>query len=242
MLPNTTSVRDCNTPYFGFHYFHRALGNMIIIALIFLLPVSAFVSPRVLQRTERTNLLFMSVEKGSVVTIDCKLLPEGDFVPEPLFDGIAFDESSPATRLSFVLGKGDYLPGLHELVSTLKEGESSDKVSLDAGWGAWNPNLEVKMSFKSLENSGLDPSLIKKGVQLQMANGVIAAVSEVLEDEFVIDANPPLAGASYLASVKLLSAEPGPIESQFSYSPDGCSDCKYHVATFALGKSFFLLC
>jgi FKBP-type peptidyl-prolyl cis-trans isomerase 2 len=220
----------------------RNQGHTTLAALIFLLPlVSAFVSPKVifLQRTETTTELFMAAEKGSVVTIDCRLRPEGDFVPEPLFDGIVLDDSDPAVRLTFILGEGNYLPGLHDLVSTMKEGQYIENVSLDAGWGAWNPNLKVSMSFDSLKNSGMDASLIKEGVELSMANGMIAVVTDMFEDEFVIDANPPLAGASYLASVELLSVEPGPVDLQ--YIPNAGSDCKYQVASFALGKSFFLL-
>jgi FKBP-type peptidyl-prolyl cis-trans isomerase 2 len=220
----------------------RNQGDMTHVALICLLPlVSAFVSPKVsfLQRTETTTELFMAAEKGTVVTIDCRLRPEGDFVPEPLFDGIVLDDSDTAVRLAFVLGEGNYLPGLHDLVSTMKEGEHIENVSLDAGWGAWNPNLKVSTSFDSLKNSGLDTSLIKEGVELAMANGMNAIVTDIFEDKFVIDANPPLAGASYLASVELLSVEPGPVELQ--YSPNAGSDCKYQVASFALGKFFFPL-
>jgi hypothetical protein len=96
--------------------------------------------------------------------------------------------------------------------------------------------LQATVAFESLKGGGLDTSAIKKGVELVMGNGIRAVVTEISDDEteFVVDANPPLAGASYLADVKLLSREFGPTE--FLYSPnDEFLDSKYQVATFALG-------
>ena len=92
----------------------------------------------------------------------------------------------------------------------------------------------VNMSFESLANSGLDSTQIKVGVQLALGTGLVAVVTDVSDEGFVIDANPPLAGASYLANVKLISVEPGPGDTQFS--PESSLDSKFQVATFALGK------
>ena len=173
--------------------------------------------------------------RASIVTVDCRLRPEGTFIPEPLFDGIVLHESDPYERLTFVLGEGNYLPGLHDLVATMKVGESVENVSIDAGWGAWNPKLEATLSFESLVGSGIESSQIKVGAQLVLANGVRAGVTKVTADEFTIDANPPLAGASYLADVKLLMVEPGPSENDLEYSPTAFTGSRYQVATFALG-------
>jgi FKBP-type peptidyl-prolyl cis-trans isomerase 2 len=172
----------------------------------------------------------LSSEPYEIVTIKCRLKPEGSYVPEPLFDGIS---SSPET-LSFVLQKGNYLPGLHDLVSTMKVGESIQNQSLDAGWGAWNPNLQAQLDFEALAASGIDISLIKKGVELVMGNGMTAVVTEISDNKksFTVDANPPLSGASYLCDVILLCRENGPTE--FLYNPGPTSD-KYQVATFAIG-------
>lgn len=174
----------------------------------------------------------MKAEVGSVVTIECSLKPEGDFVPEPLFDGIVLDDSEKSKELRFVLGQGNYLPGLHEILVGKTEGYETDSLSLDAGWGAWNPALKVPIAFENL--GGIDRSAIKVGVELLMGNGMKAVVTEVSEDSFTVDANPPLAGASYLASVKLLSVEQGP--SEFGYTTESATDSKFQVATVALGK------
>ena len=117
----------------------------VVFGTVLLLPlVSSFGVNKALflNRSERSTQLPMTPENGSIVTVDCRLLPEGDFVPEPLFDGIVLDEEQPASRLAFVLGAGNYLPGLHDLVASMEEGQSVECISLDAGWGAWNPNLK----------------------------------------------------------------------------------------------------
>jgi len=49
---------------------------------------------------------------GSIVTIDCDLQPEGDFVPEVLI--------ATSGKLAFALHGGNYLPGLHDLVSDIE--------------------------------------------------------------------------------------------------------------------------
>jgi peptide-methionine (S)-S-oxide reductase len=166
------------------------------------------------------------------VTIECRLEPEGDFVPEPVIDGVVLRPKDPATTLMFVLGAGNYLPGLHDLVAGLVPGASCDKVPLDAGWGARNPDLVVQATFA---DSGLDPSQIKVGMELYLANGVKCIVTDIDSSNtgFTIDANPPLAGASYLASVKLLKVEEGPTVSEYQEEADSSS--RFAVATFALG-------
>ncbi len=58
-------------------------------------------------------------------------------------------------------------------------------------------------------------SQLKPGVELYMANGMKATVTDVSKDTFTIDTNPPLAGASYQARVKLLNVQEGPKETEF---------------------------
>eukprot|EP00980_Cylindrotheca_fusiformis_P001589 scaffold363_cov56-Cylindrotheca_fusiformis.AAC.8 len=197
---------------------------------------SASLFPVMLMATTSTTASTKdSFSNADIVSIECHLRPEGSFVPEPLFDGIFMDAASPQSmeHLTFALGKGNYLPGLHDLVATMEVGESVQNKCLDAGWGDWNPDLQTTISFKSL-GEGVDASLIKEGVELVLGDGrITAVVTSVGESDFVVDANPPLAGASYLADVKLLSKEKGP--SEFLYAPKACLDSKYQVATFALG-------
>lgn len=160
---------------------------------------------------------------GSIVTIDCDMQPEGDFVPETLID--------TRGKFSFVLGGGNYLPGLHDLVSDMVVGEVREGVSLDAGWGSRNPNLVATIQ-KSEMGDQIDVNQLKEGVELHLVNGMKAVVTEVSEETFTIDANPPLAGASYSSKVELLAIEDGPTE--LGYVPEGVKST-YQLFTYALG-------
>ena len=221
--------------------FRRGVATLILLLLILPSVSFAFLPHATTSRsTDAIVKLFAAKpDLGSIVSIECKLLPEGDFVPEPLIDGIVIHDDDPPVQLEFVLGEGNYLPGLHDLVANMEIGDTIQDVSLDAGWGSWNPNLQATMSLDALKGSGLDPSLIKVGVELLLQNGAKAIVKEVTDTEFVIDANPPMSGASYLASVKLLAIEAGP-SSNLIYNPANKADedMTYQVATFALGKFF----
>jgi len=167
---------------------------------------------------------------GSIVTVECRLIPEGDFVPEPLIDGVVYHDDDPASTLTFWLGKGNYLPGLHECILAMDTVGETTETSLDAGWGSRNPNLVATVSF---EDSGMDKAQIKPGVKLFLANGMQCVVTEVADQTFTIDANPPLAGASYKASINLVNVEAGPSITEYSDSKP--TNHRYDVATFALG-------
>lgn len=166
--------------------------------------------------------------KGDIVTIHWNLEPLDDFVAEPLFD--------TSGTISFVLHGGNYLPGLHEMISTMTPGESVENTALDAGWGERRAELVAKIPKG--DQSGIDLSKIQIGTELMLSNGVKCVVTEISDDDFTIDANPPLAGASYAANVTLISVEEGP--QQLLYREEGNDDMKetgrYDVATFALGE------
>lgn len=165
---------------------------------------------------------------GDIVTIQYKLEADGDFVAEPLFD---------QGRVSFVLDGGNYLPGLHKLVSGLEIGEKRSNVSLDAGWGDKREDLIAKVP---LESSGVSPSDLKLGMKLFLANGMECRVIEVDHDSdpatFTIDANPPMAGSNYNAEVVLETFQSGPRDELFQFSSkEITNDIKYDVLTVALG-------
>jgi len=88
------------------------------------------------------------------------------------------------------------------------------------------------MSLESLGNS-IEASRIKVGVELMMSSGVSAIVTKVTDSDFTIDANPPLAGASYMADIEVIRAEDGPAD--LVYKPTANADSKYQVATVAGG-------
>ena len=160
---------------------------------------------------------------GDVVTVEWTVTPRNGLVVEPLFDA--------SGTVAFVLGGGNYLPALHELVGDLRPGEAVQGKVIDAGWGERNPALIATMPKGGQE--GMDYDRIVSGVELELANGVRCVVTGVTDTEFTIDANPPLAGATYSADVKLLSVEEGVTDLLFR--GEGGQTGRYEVATFALG-------
>jgi peptide-methionine (S)-S-oxide reductase len=163
---------------------------------------------------------------GDVVTIDLNLTPENGYVPEPLFD----------TRgiMSFVVGWGNYLPGLHELVTGRAVGEEVLNVSVDAGWGERNPDLVVRISRSKLRNIK-DAALIQVGAVLRLQGGVQATVIELADDIAVIDANPPLAGASFSCTFTILAIESFPVAKTEYHEKTTDQLSRFEVATWALG-------
>ncbi len=176
---------------------------------------------------------------GSIVTIECDLRPQDGWIPDILMDGITLHAHETFRhRLTFCLGdetNGFYpLPGLHQLVRTMEVGDEVE-ASIDAGWGARNPNLVVMLRKEDLKGR-LDTSQLKEGDQLTFEQGRrTCVVTEVTDDTITIDANPPLAGSSYLGSVKLMSVEDAPLHLEYNSNKTGSSISRYEVATFALG-------
>ena len=74
---------------------------------------------------------------GDVVTVEWTVTPRNGLVVEPLFDA--------SGTVAFVLGGGNYLPALHELVGDLRPGEAVQGKVIDAGWGERNPALIATM-------------------------------------------------------------------------------------------------
>jgi peptide-methionine (S)-S-oxide reductase len=155
-----------------------------------------------------------------VVTIQLEMTPENGFVPEPLFD--------TSGKVAFVLGWGNYLPGLHELVEGREVGDTVAGKSIDAGWGARQQDLVVEVRKDRLTDFAwkLGESFLLKGVQVW--------VTEDLGKTVVLDANPPLAGASYSCSFTVLSIEDTPSSSSSADFSSSASS-RYELASFALG-------
>lgn len=107
-------------------------------------------------------------------------------------------------------------------------------VTMDAGYGE---KREDMIAVVPIESSGIGKGDVKIGTELFLSNGLQCRVVNVDEDEgtFTIDANHPLAGASYEATVTLDGFEKGPSDRQFGYNPERVPDSKFDVLTIALG-------
>mmetsp|Transcript_19729 Transcript_19729/g.47645 ORF Transcript_19729/g.47645 Transcript_19729/m.47645 type:complete len:439 (-) Transcript_19729:204-1520(-) len=183
---------------------------------------------------------------GDIVTIDVDMVPENDYVPEGLFD--------TSGRISFVLGEGNYLPALHELVKGLQVGSSLTKVSIDAGFGHHDPNLVIEVPFQNLFKTVLNHDVkkrrqVKPQQILHLKGGFQVTVVKVIEDDededentgkiVVVDANHPLAGSSYSCSLQVVSIHSKPrhatVETETSPSSPSSPSPFFKVATVALG-------
>jgi peptide-methionine (S)-S-oxide reductase len=167
---------------------------------------------------------------GDIVTVDVELTPEDNFVPEHLFDS--------SGQLTFVLGWGNYLPGLHELLlGGVSVGDSITNVSVDAGFGRRNSELVIEIpktnlkQVKNIEN-------IVPNTTLSLQGGIKVNVVDVTKDTIIVDANHPLAGSSYSCNLKVLSIDKYPVHKlevgTMDDEPNG-SRSPFEVATFAMG-------
>jgi len=190
---------------------------------------------------------------NDIVTLDVQLQPENGFVPESLFD--------TSGRVSFVLGWGNYLPGLHSLVEGTSVGSQVANVSIDAGYGSSNPSLVFKLPkshpvFRRRDQSSSSSSSFSHqqqqhqvGDAIRLNDKIQVHIKEIMEDEgmIVVDGNHPLAGSSYSCSFRVLDIQPMPSTqhespsvpssslSQTQPQPQPHPTSRYQVATWAMG-------
>lgn len=151
------------------------------------------------------------------MTIDLELTPENGFVPEPLFDS--------SGRTSFVVGWGNYLPAIHELLLGRRVGETVRNVSIDAGYGGRSDDFIFAVPREQIDK------LVKnwKPDQKLVLGGAPVEVLSCNKQTVVIDANPPLAGSSYLCSFTVVA-----VEKAFEQNPDQKREGE--VAIFPFGR------
>lgn len=163
---------------------------------------------------------------GDIVTVQLELTPENGYVSENLFDS--------SGQVSLILGWGNYLPGLHELLEGMSEGDSVHGVSIDAGFGRHNPELVIevpKANLKKVQNM----DKIVKGATLKLQGGIRVNVLEVTPNTIIVDANHPLAGSSYSCDLKVVSIDSYPVEKLEFHNVDSVTESPFEIATFAMG-------
>ncbi len=182
------------------------------------------------------------IRLGDIVTIDLDLKPEHGFVPEPLFDS--------SGRISFVVGWGNYLPAIHELLLGCRVGDNVRDVSIDAGYGERCDDLIFAVPRDQINKLMKN---WKPGQQLVLGGAPVEVLSYDKE-RVVIDANSPMAGSSYLCSFIIVAVETAFEKNALQKRDDdvviltagrktstdeialskSCPD-RYQVATFAVG-------
>ena len=183
---------------------------------------------------------------GDIVKLDLLMTPENGYVPEPLFDTHGV--------MTFVLGWGNYLPGLHQSVEGCQVGDVVQNVSIDAGWGSRRKDLifqvprhKLDKIIVSITNTGHDrhtsqetplpqagSTCFQIGSTLKLSGGIEVMVSDIQDDSedpgnsvVVLDANPPLAGTSYACSFRVLEISRVPND-LFEYQTSRCKSDANH--------------
>jgi len=212
----------------------RTSGSLIVGSTSHLLQVNAKKAEECTITTSSSSALMARKPKsGDICTFTLSKfepISSGDdklVLEPPLFD--------TEGTLQLVLDGGNYLPGLHKLLSTMSVGESVKGAKVDGGYGSYNPDLAF--DIKTSDLGAIDISQIKVGTVLQIQNGIKVRVTKIdlNADSITLDANPPMAGAAYEVDVKLDKVEDGIKDNEWGYLANGGELEGYKVATFGLG-------
>ena len=112
-----------------------------------------------------------------------------------LKDGQVFDTSAEREPLEFTLGQGQLIPGFEKAVVGMEVGDSTTvEIPTDEAYGEAREDLVINVPKDQLPDE-VEP---KVGMQLQVnqENGqpVPVRITEIADEELVLDANHPLAG------------------------------------------------
>jgi len=156
----------------------------------------------------RAAIAIASLVTSDVATVTYSLRPDlssrassyGENA-ERLIESLPFDVGD----VSFVVGGGTYLEGLHATVGQMAVGETRTDVSIDAGAGEYNDGGVAVLPSEQA------PQGLKAGMAVMLSVGgqqVQATVTELTEESMTLDTNPPLAGCRLLLDVTLHALEP----------------------------------
>ncbi|NBC04236.1 MAG: peptidylprolyl isomerase [Bacteroidetes bacterium] len=122
-----------------------------------------------------------------------------------LENGEVFDTSQEREPLEFQLGQGQLIPGFENAVIGMSEGDST-KVDIpsDEAYGEVRDDLVINVPKDQLPED-VEP---KVGMQLQVnqQNGepIPVRITEIKDEELILDANHPLAGKNLTFEIELL--------------------------------------
>jgi peptidylprolyl isomerase len=121
-----------------------------------------------------------------------------------LDDGSIFDSSEGGDPLEFRLGGGEVIPGFEQAVAGMAPGDER-RVTIPAGeaYGPRREDLVLVVRRQELPEE-MQPEV---GLQLQMSQDgqqFVVTISDVTEEDVVLDANHPLAGEDLTFELKLV--------------------------------------
>ena len=170
----------------------RTSGSLIIGSTSHLLQVNAKKNEECTTSSSSSALMATNKPKsGDICTFTLsKFEPVSSGDDKLVLEPPLFDTEG---TLQLVLDGGNYLPGLHKLLSTMSVGESVKGAKVDGGYGSYNS--ELAFDIKTSDLGAIDPSEINVGTVLQIQNGIKVRVTKIdLDaDSMTLDANPPMA-------------------------------------------------
>lgn len=122
-----------------------------------------------------------------------------------LENGEVFDTSQEREPLEFQLGEGQLIPGFEKAVIGMNPGDST-KVDIpsEEAYGEVREDLVINVPKDQLPDE-VEPKI---GMQLQVnqQNGqpIPVRITEIKDEELVLDANHPLAGKNLTFEIELL--------------------------------------
>jgi peptidylprolyl isomerase len=121
-----------------------------------------------------------------------------------LDDGSVFDSSTGRDPLQFRLGGGEVIPGFEQAVTGMAPGEERRvTIPADEAYGERREELVLVVSREELP-AELEPEV---GQQLQMSQDgqdFVVTISDVTDQDVVLDANHPLAGEDLTFELQLV--------------------------------------
>lgn len=127
-----------------------------------------------------------------------------------LTDGTTFDSSDGRDPLEFVVGSGHIIKGLDAALPGMHAGDKKT-VNIDCAdaYGPINPDMHQSVPREMIP----DEIPLEVGMQLQMqtpqGQPMPVTVTELKEDEVMLDANHPLAGRDLVFDIEVVSFDAG---------------------------------
>ncbi|WP_444929596.1 peptidylprolyl isomerase [Microbulbifer sp. SSSA002] len=124
-----------------------------------------------------------------------------------LDDGTEVDSTFKGDPASFSVGDGSLLPGFEKALFGLQAGDEAEiEIPPEVGFGQRNPeNLQKVRRDTFSPDMALEPGLV---VSFDNGSGELPGViSEIGEDEVIVDFNHPLAGQTLNFHVKIIAVD-----------------------------------
>jgi len=138
----------------------------------------------------------MSISDNQVVSIHYEL--------KNVDNGEILDSNINAAPLSFIVGKGQIIPGLEEKVKELKAGDNADiKVAAADAYGIYDENAVQTLPKEQFAGLELQAGMTLYG-QGEHGETVQVTVKSFNDETVEIDFNHPLAGIDLLFAINVL--------------------------------------